>query len=85
MFVEIYTKDDCAYCQMAKTALASKNIGFNEKKLYRDFTREQIMEKFPAAKSFPIIILDGFFVGGYNQLMEYLEEQSNSSKMLLNE
>jgi glutaredoxin len=85
MLVEIYTKEDCPYCQLAKTALASKNIQFTEQKLYKDFTREHILEKFPTAKTFPIIVLDGFYIGGYNQLREYLEEQSRSNQTLLNE
>lgn len=85
MYVEIYTKDDCPYCQMAKTSLALKQIQFTEQKLNTHFTREQILEKFPTAKSFPIIVLDGFYIGGYNQLKEYLEEQTKSTKTLLNE
>jgi glutaredoxin len=85
MLVEIYTKEDCPYCQMAKTTLASKSVQFTEQTLYKDFTREHILEKFPSAKSFPIIVVDGFYIGGYNQLKEYLEEQTNSSKKLLNE
>lgn len=85
MHVEIYTKDDCPYCQMAKVELARRTITFTEQKLNRDFTREHILEKFPVAKTFPIIVVDGFFIGGYNQLREYLEEQARSNQTLLNE
>ena len=70
---------------MAKIALADRGVSFSEQKLNTHFTREQILEKFPLAKSFPIIVLDGFFIGGYNQLKEYLEEQAKSTKTLLNE
>jgi len=85
MLVEIYTKEDCPYCQLAKTALASKNIQFTEQLLYRDFTRDFIVEKFPTAKSFPIIVLDGFYIGGYTQLKEHLDNQDKSSQIVLNE
>jgi glutaredoxin 3 len=84
MFVEMYTKDDCSYCIAAKAFLGGKGIQFVEKKLFRDFSREQILEKFPAASTFPIIVLDGFYIGGYNQLKEHLDSQ-NSSQILLNE
>lgn len=85
MLVEIYSKEDCQYCQMAKTSLAGKGIQFTEQTLHIDFTRDYILEKFPSAKTFPIIVVNGFYIGGYNQLREYLEEQTNSSKKLLNE
>ena len=85
MYVEIYSKEGCPHCLMAKTVLASKNIVFHEQKLFRDFTKEQILEKFPHAQTFPIIIVDGYFIGGYTQLKTYLEEQTNSNKTLLNE
>lgn len=85
MHYVIYTKDDCPYCQMAKTELRGVGAFFSEQKLYRDFTREQILEKFPTAKTFPIIVLDGFVLGGYTQLKEHLDQQSKSTKILLNE
>lgn len=83
--VDVYTKDDCSYCMMTKTALAKHAIQFNEYKLHRDFTKLHIQEKFPEAKTFPIIVVDGFYIGGYNQLSSYLEEQARSAKTLLNE
>ncbi len=85
MLYEIYTKDDCPYCQMAKAALQSINVSFSEQKLHRDFTREQIREKFPMAKTFPIIVLDGFVLGGYTEFKEHLDQQSKSTQILLNE
>lgn len=84
MFVELYTKEDCPYCQMAKIALMDKVIPYSELKLGRDFSREQILEKFPEAKTFPMIVLDGMYIGGYNQLREHLNSK-NDSQILLNE
>ena len=84
MFVELYTKEHCPYCQMAKVALMDKVIPYSEQKLGRDFSREQILEKFPEAKSFPIIVLDGFYIGGYTELREHLDSK-NDSQILLNE
>jgi glutaredoxin 3 len=85
MLVELYTKDDCPYCQMAKVALKNAGHGFSEQKLNRDFSREQILARFPSAKTFPIIVVDGFFIGGYNNLREHLNQRGNSSQILLNE
>lgn len=85
MNVTIYTKQDCHYCGQAKVLLASKNISFQELKLDEDFSREHLLETFPSAKSFPVIVVDGFNIGGFTQLKTMLSEQMTSTAKLLNE
>lgn len=85
MYVEIYTKDDCQYCFQAKRLLAMNNIQYNEKKLDVDFTREYLTEKFVGAKSYPVIVVDNFHIGGYTQLKALLEERNKTSKIFLTE
>ena len=50
-----------------------------------DFSREQVMEKFPTARTFPIVVVDGFYIGGYNQLEMRLNEEFKDTRRLLNE
>jgi glutaredoxin 3 len=83
--VELYTKPDCPYCTRAKHLLKTMNIQFNEQMLNRDFTREILLEKFPHAKSYPLVVIDGFHIGGYSQLEEKINEEYKSDKQLLNE
>jgi glutaredoxin 3 len=64
----IYSKPNCPYCVNAKKLLELKGIPFEEKVLDVDFTREQLLEKFPEAKTFPQVILEGEHVGGYTDL-----------------
>lgn len=85
MNVVLYTKNDCPYCNNAKTLLQSKGIGYTEMKLNEDFTREFLLENYPSAKSFPVIVLDGFYIGGYDQLRTKLNESLNTTQKLLNE
>ena len=85
MNVVIYTKQNCSYCTNAKALMASKNIGYTEMKLDEDFTRDFIVETFPSAKTFPIIVVDGFNIGGYQEFQKMLTEQTQDSKKLLNE
>jgi len=86
--VEIYTKNNCIYCEKVKYLMNTKNVNYKEYKLNEDFTREFIIEKYPDAKTFPIVIVDGFKIGGYAEYanMVALEEQqaklSNSLKFL---
>jgi len=81
--VEIYTKQDCPYCTKAKVLLRNMDIPFSEQKLDQDFTRQILLEKFPYAKTFPVIVVDGFHIGGYSQLVEKLNTVDN--RKLLNE
>lgn len=83
--VVIWSKPDCPYCSRAKNVLRSNNVQFTEKMLNRDFTREQLLETYPTARSFPVIALDGFYIGGYTQLVEKLNEVNNNTQQLLNE
>jgi len=43
-------------------------------KLKKDFTREELFEQFPGAKTFPQIKIHGQVIGGYEQLVTYIEE-----------
>jgi hypothetical protein len=43
-----------------------------------------LLEKFPMAQTFPVIVVDNFYIGGYNQLREELDK-SNSTQQFLSE
>jgi len=73
MNIVIYSKNDCPYCDKARALLKNYNKSFNELKLNVDFTREEILELFPNAKTFPIIVVDGSYIGGYSQLTALAE------------
>lgn len=83
MNVVIYTKESCSHCMSAKILLTNKGIPFKEQKLGEDFTREVLLEMFPHAKSFPVIVVDGFNIGGYQQLKEKLEQANNDATKFL--
>lgn len=73
MNILIYSKEGCTYCTMAKNLLESKNIPFTEKVLSLDFTREQLLAEHSLAKTFPVVVVDGFYIGGYTNLVTYIE------------
>jgi len=85
MKVTLYSRHDCFYCSQAKVLLASKNIPFTELKLNEDFSRENLLELYPSAKTFPVVVVNGFNIGGYTQLQTMLSEQVESTTKLLNE
>jgi glutaredoxin 3 len=83
MGIEIYSKDNCTFCEQSKQLLKIHGRDFVEYKLDKDFTREILLSKFPEAKTFPVIVIDGFNIGGFNQLKEHLVTDSNSGSLLL--
>lgn len=85
MHVEIYTKEKCPFCHRAKMLLKDWNIQFVEHQLGVDFTREMLLEKFSTAKTYPVIVVDGFFIGGFEELNKMINESTENGSMLLNE
>ena len=71
--VEVYSKDNCAYCTKAKILLETRHMEFIERKIGVDVTREQLLEIAPHARTVPQIVIDGTVIGGYDQLTQYLK------------
>ena len=71
--VEVYSKDNCAYCTKAKILLETQHMEFIERKIGVDVTREQLLEIAPHARTVPQIVIDGTVIGGYDQLAKYLK------------
>ena len=70
--IVIYTKPDCSYCVDAKSVLKNNNIPFEEKVLDLNFTREYLLEEYPSAKTFPVIVINEKYIGGYTELVNYM-------------
>lgn len=70
MNVEFYSRDNCSYCTKLKNYLELHKIEHKEYKLGPDFNREQLLEKFPTAKTFPVVCVDNVFIGGYDQFVQ---------------
>jgi glutaredoxin 3 len=71
----IWTKDLCNYCTAAKSLMNVKGIDFEEKKIGGGYTREQLLEAVPNARTVPQIFLDGKYVGGFTELKALFDVQ----------
>ena len=67
MKVEIYSKPQCPFCVQAKALAEREGHELTYKMLDEDFNREQLMETFPTARTFPQIIVDGEKIGGFTE------------------
>lgn len=72
----VWSKDHCPYCDQAKALLKSKNIAFEERKIGHGYTREQLLEAVPTARTVPQIFLNNELIGGFTELKSYLQEQN---------
>ena len=68
MKATIWTKSNCPYCVQAKTLLEQQGIEFEERKIGSGYTKEDLLESVPHAKTVPQIFLDGELVGGFTEL-----------------
>lgn len=65
----VWSKDGCGHCVSAKSLLESKGIAYEERNIQGGtWTREQLLEAVPTARSLPQIFLDDEYVGGFDQL-----------------
>ena len=70
MKVEIYTKNNCIWCDRAKLLLDSKDIEFKEIDLSDDQKREKFYNSIGEnVKTVPQIYIDDLRIGGYQDLV----------------
>lgn len=72
--IEIFGKPACPYCDRAKALCETRGYEFSYKSLGTDYTKEELLEMFPGARTVPQIIVNGTKIGGYNELVNYIEE-----------
>ena len=68
----VWSKNQCPYCDQAKNLLKMKGIEIEERNISKDWTKEQLLEAVPAARTVPQIFLDGELVGGFTELKQRL-------------
>jgi len=68
----IWSKYHCPYCDQAKALLGQRDIPFEEKKIGDGYTKEELLEEIPSARTVPQIIIDGKLIGGFNELKQFL-------------
>ena len=70
----VWSKDNCAFCDQAKALLEQRNIAYEEKKIGHGYTREDLLEAVPTARTVPQIFVNINHVGGFTELRKYIEE-----------
>ena len=69
----VWSKDSCPFCVQAKNLLKSKGIEFEERNVSKDWTKEQLLEVVPNARTLPQIFLNDNYIGGFTELRKHLQ------------
>jgi glutaredoxin len=69
----VWSKYNCPYCDQAKALLKMKGIAFEEKKIGDGYTREDLLEAVPTARTVPQIFIDEQLIGGFTELKTHLQ------------
>ena len=72
--VIIWSKYNCPYCDQAKALLKDRQIPFKEHKIGDGYTKEELLEAVPNARTVPQIIINGASIGGFTELKKYIDE-----------
>jgi len=70
----VWSKYQCPYCDQAKALLNQKGIQFEERKIGDGWTKEDLLEAIPTARTVPQIVLNDELIGGFNELKKKLTE-----------
>jgi glutaredoxin 3 len=74
MKATVWSKYNCPYCDQAKALLKQKGIPFEEKKIGDGYSKEDLLEAVPTARTVPQIFLGDELVGGFTELRTRLTE-----------
>lgn len=72
--ITIYGKPMCPFCDRAKQFCEQNGLNYVYKSLGTDYTKEELLETFPGARTVPQIIVGENKIGGYDNLARYVEE-----------
>lgn len=56
--IKVYSREGCPKCTLAKKTMTDHGIPFEELKIGRDVTREEVLEKFPNARELPLLVVE---------------------------
>jgi glutaredoxin 3 len=70
----VWSKYDCPFCDRAKMLLNSKGYEIEEKKIGDGYTKEDLLEAVPTARSVPQVFINNQLIGGFNELQKYIQD-----------
>lgn len=72
----VWSKDNCPYCVKAKSLLEMKGIEYEERKIGHEWSKEQLLDVVPTARTVPQIFLNENYIGGCSELEKYFRNSA---------
>lgn len=72
----VWSKYHCPYCDQAKRLLEQKGIQFEERKIGDGYSKEDLLEAVPGARTVPQIFINDELIGGFTELVKFFEQES---------
>jgi glutaredoxin 3 len=69
----VWSKHHCPYCDQAKALLTQKGIEFEERKVGEGYSKEDLLEAVPTARTVPQIFINEQLIGGFQELKKHLQ------------
>ena len=74
MKVTVWSKTPCPNCDQAKALLRQRGIDYEERNITEGtWTKEQLMEAVPNARTVPQIFINEQLIGGLNELRQHFQ------------
>lgn len=75
---EVWSQTNCPACSEAKKLLDNYGIKYSERMIgINGYTKKDLIDKVPTARSVPQIFLDGKYVGGLLELKRILQNDND--------
>lgn len=76
---EVWSQPNCPACTQSKRLLDAYHIQYAECMIgINGYTKKDLIDKVPTARSVPQIFLNGEYIGGLNELRAKLQEYDNN-------
>lgn len=81
---EIWSQTNCPACSEAKRLLGTLGAQITEKMIgVNGYTKKDLIDVVPQARSVPQIFLDGVYIGGLQELKRKLADDNNKNTSLV--
>lgn len=79
MKVTVWSKTPCPNCDQAKALLKQRGIDYEERNITEGtWTKEQLMEAVPNARTVPQVFINEQLIGGINELRHHFQNQAGT-------
>lgn len=74
----IWGQDHCTYCDQAKALMKRFGIEYEERLIGAGYTKKDLIDAVPTARTVPQIFMNGEYIGGFRELKQHLAQTEDN-------